>query len=335
MDSVTQIALGAAVAVAALGRRTAVWKAAAWGGVAGTLPDLDVLIRHGDAILDMVLHRAESHALFWLSLAALPLGWAVALVSGERALWRRWCWAVWLALLTHPLLDAMTVYGTQLALPWTDHPFGVDSIFIIDPLYTLPLAAGLLWAWRAPDGWGRAANACGLLLSSAYLGWSVLAQAMVTEVAERSLAAQGVRAEQLLVTPTAFNTVLWRVVAIDGASYHEGFRSLLDEGDAMRFERLDRGSALASEIGGLDGVRRIQAFSKGFWALWEHDGRLGITDLRMGQEPHYSFRFAVAERRSPVVALAVAQQEGSRPALGPALQWLWRRALGQPLVSPR
>ncbi len=41
---------------------------------------------------------------------------------------------MWLALVTHPLLDAMTVYGTQLALPFTNHPYGVGSVFIIDLL---------------------------------------------------------------------------------------------------------------------------------------------------------------------------------------------------------
>jgi inner membrane protein len=70
MDSLSQLVLGAAVGVAVMGRRTAVWKAALWGGVCGTLPDLDVLIEYGDPISNMVLHRAETHALFWLSLAA-------------------------------------------------------------------------------------------------------------------------------------------------------------------------------------------------------------------------------------------------------------------------
>ena len=78
MDSLSQIGLGAAVAIATLGRRTAVWKAALWGAVAGTLADLDVLIDHGDPIRNMVLHRAETHALFWLTLAALPLAAACA-----------------------------------------------------------------------------------------------------------------------------------------------------------------------------------------------------------------------------------------------------------------
>ena len=83
MDSLTQVVLGAAVSVAVMRRRSAVWKAALWGGVAGTLPDLDVLIAHGDPILNMVLHRAESHALFWLTLFSLPFAWLVARVQGE------------------------------------------------------------------------------------------------------------------------------------------------------------------------------------------------------------------------------------------------------------
>ncbi len=74
MDSLTQLVLGASVTVAVMGRRTAVWKAALWGGVAGTLPDLDALIDHGDAVLNMVLHRAESHSLLFLTLLALCMG---------------------------------------------------------------------------------------------------------------------------------------------------------------------------------------------------------------------------------------------------------------------
>ena len=68
MDSVTQFVLGAAVSAEALGTRTAARKAVVWGGVIATLPDLDVLIDHGDAVRNMVEHRAQSHSLFWLTL---------------------------------------------------------------------------------------------------------------------------------------------------------------------------------------------------------------------------------------------------------------------------
>jgi inner membrane protein len=342
MDSLSQAALGAAVAVAVMQRRTAVWKAAAFGAVAGTLPDLDVFIDHGDAVLNMVLHRAETHALFWLTLFSLPLGWATAALMRERAQWRRWWLAAWLTLITHPLLDAMTVYGTQLFLPFSNTPVGVGSLFIIDPAYTLPLLLGVLVAVAL----GRRAaalkaNAAGLVLSTAYIGWSVAAQAHVEGVARESLAAQGLAADRLLVVPTAFNTVLWRVVAVDeaGSAYREGFYSLLDApappAQRIAFDRFERGNALAAEAAGIDGVRRIQAFSDGFWAMAEHDGRVRIADLRMGQEPTYTFTFAVAERASPLVPLQPTEAVGRRLDPDTALPWLWRRLQGEQLPPPR
>ena len=171
MDSLTQIALGSAVGVAVMGRRTAVWKAALWGAVAGTLPDLDAFIDHGDPILNMTRHRAESHALFFLTLAAPLLAWIVSRLNGEAALFKRWWLALWLVLITHPLLDAMTVYGTQLLQPFTDHPYGVGSIFIIDPAYTVPLIVGVVAALRLNNAArGLRWNALGLVLSTAYLG---------------------------------------------------------------------------------------------------------------------------------------------------------------------
>ena len=336
MDSLSQIGLGATVAVAVMGRRTAVWKAALWGAVAGTLPDLDVLIDHGNPIHNMVLHRAETHALFWLTLFSLPLAAAVARWHGEWPLWRRWWLALWLVLVTHPLLDAMTVYGTQLALPFSNHPFGVGSIFIIDPLYTLPLLVGAGWALASRgSGRGLKANAAGLVLSTAYLAWGVAAQHQVDHIARASLAAQDIAAERVLVTPTAFNTLLWRVVAVAGEHYHEGFYSLLDASPQIAFDRFDRGVALADELRGVDGVQRIAAFSTGFYKLHQDDGLVLVSDLRMGQEPTYSFSFAVAERQSPARPLAMPQQLGARPDIERGLPWLWRRALGEPLPPPR
>jgi inner membrane protein len=346
MDSLSQMALGAAVGVAVMGRRTAVWKSALWGAVAGTLPDLDVLIDHGDPIRNMVLHRAETHAPFWLSLFSLPfaaLAAAIARLPRERALWLRWWLAMWLALVTHPLLDAMTVYGTQLALPFSKRPFGVGSIFIIDPLYTLPLIVGVVWALAARGAGRRGllANAVGLVLSTAYLGWSAIAQQHVREVAVASIAAQGIAAERVLVTPGAFNTVLWRIVVIDrdlgtgAGGYHEGFYSLLDPTRDVRFDRFDRGNALAPQVQGIDGVKRLIAFSKGFWRLKTEGSRVLISDLRMGQEPAYIFTFAVAEQHSPAVPLAVSEQLGTRPDLARFGPWLWRRIRGEVLPPPR
>lgn len=332
MDSLTQIALGSAVTVAVMGRRTAVWKAALWGGVAGTLPDLDALIDHGDAILNMVLHRAESHSLIFLTLLSPLLAWLVSRVHGEPHLWRRWWLALWLTLFTHPLLDTMTVYGTQLLQPFTDHPYGVGSMFIIDPAYTLPLLVGVIAA-LAMRGQGRSLrwNLTGLVLSTAYLGWSVAAQQVATSVARASLQQEGVAAERLLVTPAPFNTVLWRLVAVTPTHYLEGYYSLLDGRAVIRWSRHERGADLIERFGSADPVARIARFSHGFYRMSQTpEGRLQVADLRMGQEPDYVFNFDVGD--AGTIGQVAATQRGSRPDTDAALAWLWHRARGADLL---
>ncbi|AKJ31419.1 metal-dependent hydrolase [Caldimonas brevitalea] len=335
MDSLSQLALGAAVGVAVMGRRTAVWKAALWGGVCGTLPDLDALIGRGDPISDMTYHRTESHALFYQTLLAPVLAWLIARLQGEREHWRRWWLMVWLALVTHPLLDLMTVYGTQLGLPFTDHPYAVGSVFIIDPLYTLPLLVGLAAALMRPQGRGRAWNTAGLVLSTAYLAWGAAAQQHVTSIARASLPADEQASARLLVTPTPFNTVLWRVVAVTPDGWREGYHSLLDAEPRVHFEPYPRGNELYAPVRDNWHVARLAWFSKGFFKLTEQGGELRISDLRMGMEPYYTFTFTVAERRGGAWVAVPPRLIQQRPDLKRGLAWLWRRALGDPAPLAR
>ncbi len=336
MDSLSQLVLGAAVGIAVMGRRTAVWKAALWGGVCGTLPDLDAFIDHGDPVSNMTLHRTESHALFYLTLLAPVLAAGIAKLHGELDRYRRWLLAVWLALVTHPLLDVMTVYGTQLGLPFTDHPYGVGSIFIIDPLYTLPLLVGVIVALRAPAARGRRWNAAGLALSTAYLGWSVVAQQQASAAVRASLRAEGVQVERLLVTPTPFNTLLWRVVVVTPDGYREGFRSLFDRDPRVAFDRYPRGEALYRQLREHPPVARMAWFSHGFFKLAQDGGRVRLSDLRMGQEPLYTFTFEVATGSGDaVVPIAPRQLAWPRPEIGPALRWLAQRVVDERLPPRR
>ncbi|WP_418318183.1 metal-dependent hydrolase [Piscinibacter sakaiensis] len=337
MDSLSQFALGAAVGVAVMGRRTAVWKAALWGGICGTLPDLDSFIDHGDPVSNMTLHRGDSHALFWLTLVAPALAWLPARLHDAGRGYRRWWLMVWLALVTHPLLDLMTVYGTQLGRPFTDFPFAVGSIFIIDPLYTLPLVVGLAIALRSGAQRGWRWNAAGLLLSTAYLGWSFAAQQHVSRIAGESIAAQGIDAQRVLVTPTAFNTVLWRVLVMTPGGYHEGFHSLLDSDRQVAFDRFDAGTELYQRLDGASpAVDRVARFSHGFFGLSQRDEQVLISDLRMGQEPSYIFTFVVARRLADRLnPLDVPRMAGSRPDVAAGLRWIWRRAAGERIAPPR
>jgi inner membrane protein len=329
MDTLSQITLGAVIGVAVMGRRTAVWKAAVWGGLAGTLPDTDVFLNFGDPILDMVRHRAESHALFYLTLLAPFLAWGIAKLHGETVIWKRWWLAIWLVLVTHPLLDLMTVYGTQLLIPFSSHPFGVGSIFIIDPLYTLPLLVGLVMALWLKSTRGLRWNQAGLAFSMAYLAWSVVIQSHMLGIAEKSLQANNIQAERILVTPTAFNTVLWRFVAMTPDYYYEGFSSLLDDDKQIKWLTYPRCDALIQANLNNPSVKAIADFSHGFYTLTQQNDRLVVTDLRMGQQPFYFFSFDVGNANQLSNGKTLVTNVGQRPNLDTALPWLWARIGGE------
>jgi inner membrane protein len=335
MDSVTQILLGASVGVAVMGRRTALWKSALWGGVAGLLPDLDVLLDHGDPVLNMIRHRAETHALLLLTLFAFPMAWMVSRVHAQPQRYARWWWALMLALVTHPLLDLMTIYGTQVFQPFSDEAYGLGSIFIIDPLYSLPLLVGVVAALRVKTV-GRALriNGWALAFSTAYLAWSALGQAWVTQHARQSLQAQGLPSQQLLVTPAPFNTVLWRVVALDGERFHEGFYSFLDGARAVRFVAHARGAALAAHNEKHPQIQRLARFTDGFFKIEGNNGRLVVTDLRMGQEPAYVFSFDIGTPLQEGQKHGPAEQQSRRMDVGAGLTWLWQRMWGRDVPPP-
>jgi len=298
MDSLTQIALGAAVGTAVLGRRLGPRRAALTGGVLGTLPDLDVFYPFDDPIDAFVWHRAASHSLIVQAVATPVIGEALVrlfkALRGERALTYA---AVYLCLATHALLDAFTVYGTRIFWPLMPEPVGIGSIFIIDPLYTLPLLVALIWALllRAWTPRFRTALTWCLALPTVYLGWSLAAQQVVLARADAVLAEGGVAPQRVMATPTPFNTLSWRVIAIGGADYFNIYVPVLGGTDAITVYRHARGPVRDGCLDGLDDAARLAAFAKGFYRTELRDGALVLSDLRMGLTPNYVFSFIVAE----------------------------------------
>ena len=289
MDSVTQILLGASVAAAVVPahhRRAAMLA----GAALGTLPDLDSLplaLFTDDPVALMTLHRGISHSLFVLPIVAWAI-WAFFRRRGKRVAESpvRWFWAIQLALVTHPLLDAFTVYGTQLWWPLMPSPAMWSSVFIIDPLYSIWLLAGLaVAACAGTRPMARHALHAGLALSTAYLGWSLVAKGMVEREAERSLAAIGLQDAPRFTVPMPFNTLLWRVVAMTPEGYVVGDHSIVADRHRIRFERHASDVAALAAAGDVPALQRLRWFNRGFMRAREDDGELVVRVLRMGLEP--------------------------------------------------
>ncbi|MGH8082666.1 MAG: metal-dependent hydrolase [Lysobacter sp.] len=329
MDSLTQIVLGAALsaAIAPAGHRRAALLA---GAALGTLPDLDVIpvnLLTSDPVARMTWHRSLSHSLLVLPFVAWAIwGWYRARGGRVAQSPKRWFWAMQAALLTHPLLDAFTVYGTQLLWPLPVKPVMWSSVFIIDPLYTVWLLIACIWAWFARERRSaQPALVVGLALSSLYLGGSLWAKHRVEQDAAPALARLGLENAPRFSVPMPFNTLLWRVVAMTPDGFVEGERSLAADSGPMRFRVYASDTQAYSEVSGYPAVHRLQWFNHGLMKAEEREGRLVLSDLRMGAEPDYSFRFAVAQREG-----------GSWREIEPEqLKWPWEAAGKLPAMWTR
>jgi inner membrane protein len=311
VDSVTQAALGAAIGGAVLGRRLG-RKAILIGAVLGTLPDLDVVLDYGDAVANVTEHRGFSHSLFVLTGLATLLALVCARFAPAKTIslphW--WCFFA-LILITHPLLDALTAYGTQLFWPLDVTPSAWPIIFIIDPLYTLPLLVTLGIALISQ----RVRKACswGLAITSVYLVMAAGAKVMVDQRIAPALAEKGLQEAPLLIQPTPFNIVLWRATVIDGDRYYESLISLFDDNSAPRLEPLVRNVALAETALASQQGQRLAWFTGPFLRYetrWLNDKETLIaTDIRLGFPGFHPFNFTLATFEDEGwVPLAVSEQ---------------------------
>jgi inner membrane protein len=234
MDPISQAALGAVVGQVA-GHRRLGYRAAVIGAFAGAAPDIDVLFSVGGDYFDqLVLHRGITHSLFFAPVAGPLLGWLVWRIERARGHAPQqdpgrlgvWMLVVGLALLSHPLLDLLTPYGTQLMLPFSDARFAINAMPIIDPVYTLMLCIGLWLAARALRLHAQRVALGTLIVSSAYLGFGWSLNAAAEREAVRQLAAEGVADAKVAAFPTILQVHYRRLVVRTPTEDRVGYLSM-------------------------------------------------------------------------------------------------------------
>ncbi|WP_079228241.1 metal-dependent hydrolase [Pseudomonas putida] len=339
MDSITQAVLGAALQGTVLGRIQG-RRSLIYGAALGTVPDLDVVIRYADPVSQMTYHRGFSHSIFVLTGLALLLALLVNPLARTR--WpdkgytlARLFLAFWLVLVTHPILDTFTVYGTQLFWPLQFTPLSWAAVFIIDPVYTVPLLLAVLYAaFKGLKARAVQVLSLALVFSTAYLGFGLAGRIAAEQRFQLALEQQGIQASEVRAVPIAFNSLVWRVLAktTDGF-YYEGISSTFDR-EPPEMQRLPLNLEAGNALQDAPLLERLRWFTGG-WLRYDVVGdQLVVTDLRMGIPGNYTFRFNMAHRDSQGQWVADTPSRGAGAGIGAMLQngdlaLIWRRILDQ------
>ena len=341
MDSLTQIVLGAACGEAALGKKIGN-KALLFGAMGGTIPDLDVFVGRwlfNNEIDSMAFHRGFMHSIVFAILAAFALGYLVHWLynNGKRkgsTTRKDWIWLFFLSIFTHPFLDSLTPYGTQLFLPFSNYRVAVNNIAVVDPIYTLPFLLCLIvvmffrrtsnrrWLWTK----------IGIFISSFYLILTLINKVYINNTFERSLNKNKIDYSRFQTQPSIFNNVLWYGIAENDNNYHVAFYSIFDESNQFSdWQELPKNHELVP-VDHPD-IKTLSWFSNGYYNVVPLDsiGQYRYNDLR------YPL-FDTEDPNSSVFSFTIYQDEDrwnilpfqGRPPSSEDLIVFWERIKGKP-----
>ena len=289
MDSITQIVLGAACGEIALGKKIGN-KAILFGAIGGTIPDLDVLIGklfYTNEIDSLAFHRGIIHSIPFAIVGALIFGFLSFKVYDYGYLRRGttslndWIWLFFLSILTHPILDSFTPYGTQLFLPFSNYRVAFNNIAVVDPLYTLPLlvCVSITMFFNRKNSKRKVLTKAGLYLSSAYMIFTIGNKLYVDHFFKTSFNQAKINYSRFSAQPTILNNFLWYAVAETDKNYTVSFYSIFDDNNtAPNFINIPKNHKVL-DVDHPD-IKTLRWFSNEYYALSILNNKIIYRDLR-------------------------------------------------------
>ena len=331
MDSLTQIVLGAAVGEAVLGRKVGN-KAILYGAIAGTIPDLNVFASYfTDTVSALAIHRGFTHSILFSILFAPICGWLISRFESYKN-FKDWSWLFFWAFLTHPILDAHTTWGTQLFWPF-DLRLAFKTIFVVDPLYTLPFLVFLILAMfqKRTSKKRRIFNGIGLTVSTAYLALTFIFKSIAFHKFETALQAQHINYTQIDTRPAPLNTILWNANVNTKDAYLLGDYSFFDT-QPVNFQVYPKNHELLGALVQNEKVQQMIAISEGWFTVLKKEDGLFYNDLRFGlldltpQSQKFVFQYKIITH--PDGSVTFEETEKNNRDAKNLLTALWQRLKG-------
>lgn len=256
--------------------------------------------------------------------------------ENENASWQAWAVLFFFSVVTHPLLDACTTYGTQLFEPFSSLRVAWNVVSVADPLYTVPFLICLIMASRRKRGSRERSrlNWLGIIISSSYL---LLCTAFYFYANNRMVATlekEKIEAQRHVVGPTILNSILWQGTAETTTSYYTGQYSFFDKEPFFKLKEVPKNHELLTGHLADRDVAILRWFTNDYYSVeQEESGELRMNDLRYGQieipgkdRPTHIFYFVLKEKDGILQTVRVQQGPEDRSA---SMSGLWDRIMGR------
>ncbi|HKR06863.1 MAG TPA: metal-dependent hydrolase [Bacteroidia bacterium] len=335
MDSITHIVLGAAIGEAMLGKKIGK-KGMLWGALANSLPDIDVIANFfADPVSALLIHRGITHSFFFALIISPLLAYFFYKTHSKLLSYKNCFFFFLVAIIVHDVIDVFTAYGTGLLEPFSHHRFAANSIFVADPLYTLPLIISFitLLILKRNSNKRRMVNNVGIILSSVYLLLTFINKINVDHVMKQNLQEQNIFYTEYMTTPAPLNNALWYMIAKNDSDYYTGYYSIFDSDKKIPFRKLPTNERLLENFPDDPVIEKLKFFSNGFYSINKKDAdEIYFNDLRFGQaagwakpDSRFVFSYRLKNVADNVVLIKRTELDVS---FKEAFKSLWKRMMG-------
>ena len=338
MDSLSHIVIGAAIGEVFLGKKIGRWGMLV-GAIAKSLPDFDLFYTGlADPRAYMCEHRAHTHSLIVEALYAIPIAWLLMKIFKNKISFSRMYVFMMVCLWGHSLLDWCTNFGTQLLLPFTNKSYSINTIAIVDLLFTLPMFLLILFAVfqkKNETRRNRLAKAS-IIYCCMYLLFTFYNKVQAQNIAADSIEQNKIPAKAHMTNPTMLNNILWYALASNDSTIYIGEFSLLHKENPITWHSFQRNQQWMNESKSKKDVEILRWFGDPYTIAEKNGDTLNMYAVKFGRtnmketemKKTFVFHYKLF-RENGIEKMGMEQPDQKNANIKEGIQDLWERICGR------
>jgi len=256
------------------------------GAIAKSVPDFDLFYTGlNDPRAYMCDHRAHTHSLFIEALYALPIAWLLVKLFKQKVSFTRMLVFMLTCLWGHSLLDWCTNFGTQLLLPFTNENYSLNTLAIVDLLFTLPMLILVLVAvfHRKNAARRNKLAMASLIYCFVYLGFTFFNKSRAENIAQESIIKNNIPATAHITNPTMLNNILWYSLASNDSTVFIGEFSLLHSENPIKWRSYPRNQHLMQQCKSKKDIAVLEWFGGPYTIAEANGDTLNMYAVKFGR----------------------------------------------------
>jgi inner membrane protein len=338
VDSVSHIVIGAAIGESLLGRKIGRW-GLLLGAVVKSLPDFDLFYTGlNDPRAYICDHRAYTHSLLIQALFAIPIAWLLVRLFRKKVSLKRMLVFTLACLWGHSLLDWCTNFGTQLLLPFSHENYSLNTLAIVDLLFTVPMLIMVLIAAFLKRNVVRRTKLAkaSLIYCVVYLGFTFIDKIGAENIVKESIEKNNLPVTSHITNPTMLNNILWYSVGSNDSAVFVGEFSLLQRQNPIRWHVYPRNLHLMQQCKSKKDVEILKWFGAPYTVAQSNGDTLNVYAVKFGRtnmresELKKTFIFHYKLYQSNGIEMMGMERPGEKNAdLKESIVDLWERICGR------